>query len=101
MKQINKLNVHNLKFAARTFSMFRHPERMSIIDLLERKGSLNVQQITKLMSYSYPDLSTYLSLLLRYNIVSKTRRGQYVYYSLNSKTIEKIIQYSEELSKSI
>jgi len=95
MEQTKRMNIDAIKFAARSFSLLCHPTRKSIVILLVEKDFLNSEQIVKLLPAIYDGLSGHLLLLLKYNIVSKARG----YYSLNIKTIEKIIEYSDELCK--
>jgi DNA-binding transcriptional ArsR family regulator len=99
MKSALKLNVENLVFVARKFSIVTHPARLQIIKLIEENGKLNVTQIYERLNFIQPETSLHLGLLKKYGILNKVRQGKMSIYSVNTETLESIIRISEELAR--
>jgi ArsR family transcriptional regulator, zinc-responsive transcriptional repressor len=95
------MDIEKIGHVARKFSLVCHPERNKIIQLLEEKGKLNVSQIHETMKMKQPEASHHLTLMLKYDILKKVRDGKSSLYSNNTVVLEKIIKYSEELSKRV
>ena len=98
---MEKINIDDYKIrrAARQMKIAIHPERLNIIEMLTEKDEMNVTEIYRKLNLKQPETSYHLTLMLEYNILKKIRRGKMSIYSLNTKLIEKIILYSDQLGR--
>lgn len=67
-----------------------HPIRLAIIELLVERDSLCVKDLTTLINMEQSLVSHHLKKLKNELILSSSRSGQRVYYSLEMKSITKI-----------
>jgi len=74
---------------AETFKVLGDPTRLRIIALLQER-EFCVCELVPLFQISQPAVSKHLSRLKAVEIVTETRKGQWVYYSLNQKRLEEI-----------
>jgi DNA-binding transcriptional ArsR family regulator len=95
------MDTKKIERVARQFRVTSHPERSRIIQILDENGKLNVTQIYGKMKMKQAEASHHLTLLLKYDILKKVRQGKMSIYSLNMPVLEKIIKYSEDLSKRV
>ncbi|AYB41506.1 winged helix-turn-helix transcriptional regulator [Brevibacillus sp. 7WMA2] len=65
------------------------PTRLKIIALLNQRDCC-VCELVPIFGISQPSISRHMSRLKTENLVKETRKGQWVFYSLNRTTIEKI-----------
>ena len=65
------------------FKALSDENRRKILDLL-RNGDLTAGDIAKHFEMSKPGVSQHLSVLKNAELVYALKKGQYVYYSLNS-----------------
>lgn len=72
------------------FKGFADPTRREILSLLKDRD-LNVSEIAEHFSISTASLSHHLNILYNSGLVTREKRGQYVYYSLNTTIIEDLI----------
>ena len=73
------------------FKALADPHRRTILTLL-RKGDLNVSQIAEHVPVTGATLSHHLDTLKRADLVLAERRGQFVYYSLNTSVFEEVLK---------
>jgi ArsR family transcriptional regulator, arsenate/arsenite/antimonite-responsive transcriptional repressor len=67
---------------AELLKLLGDPIRLSILALLQEKD-LSVTEITRLLGASQPNTSQHLRKLRSAGLIRETKRGQWVYYSLN------------------
>lgn len=67
---------------AELLKLLGDPMRLAILALLQEKD-LSVTEITGLLRASQPNTSQHLRKLRSAGLVRETKRGQWVYYSLN------------------
>jgi ArsR family transcriptional regulator, arsenate/arsenite/antimonite-responsive transcriptional repressor len=67
------------------------PNRLKIIELL-KKRDLSVSEIGQNLVITMPTLSHHLDILKRADLVSGTRNGQQIIYSLNLSVVEEIME---------
>jgi ArsR family transcriptional regulator len=71
---------------ARVCKAIADPKRLLILDAL-RDGSRSVGEIAEDLGISQPNASQHLAILRESNIVTTSRRGNTVYYALNSSKV--------------
>jgi len=71
---------------ARLCKAIADPKRLLIIDAL-RDGERSVGEIADELGFSQPNTSQHLAILRGRNIVSTSRSGNTIYYSLNGRKI--------------
>lgn len=72
------------------FSTLGNKTRLEILFAL-RRGKKNVSQLTKELGYDQTTISHNLQRLLKCRFVMNRKEGKNVYYSINEKTIIKIL----------
>lgn len=75
-----------------TFKALADPTRRKILSLL-RGSDLTAGEIADQFNISKPSISHHLNLLKQADLVSDERKGQNIYYSLNTSVFEEIIQW--------
>jgi DNA-binding transcriptional ArsR family regulator len=61
--------------------------------LLLKKEDLTAGEIASHFNISKPSISHHLELLNRADLVSSTKKGQFVHYSINTSIIEDLLQW--------
>ncbi len=80
------------------FKALNDETRRKIVELLKEK-ELNAGEISKEFAISKPSISHHLDLLRRAGLISSEKRGQYIYYSLNTSIVEDLISWLLSLKK--
>jgi DNA-binding transcriptional ArsR family regulator len=93
--------VSKVKFAARKLSIITHPTRIQIIELLLEKNQLNVTHIYETLKLTQVEASLHLALMKNYGILSRERLGKMNFYSVNTDTLDKLLQFANEQKKKI
>src|SRR5438034_3483323 len=83
-------------FKADFFKALAHPLRISILDAL-REGELTVNEISQRFDVEQANASQQLAVLRNRNIVVTRKEGTNVYYSVNDKTIFKLLDAAKEI----
>ncbi|GAA0115915.1 autorepressor SdpR family transcription factor [Clostridium senegalense] len=81
------------------FKALSDPTRRKILDLL-KNSDMTAGEISDSFNISKPSISHHLSLLKQADLVSDERKGQYIYYSLNTSVFEDLMKWFIDLSKS-
>ena len=81
------------------FRAMGDPTRRQILDLLKEKD-LTAGEIADFFRISKPSISYHLDLLKNADLVFADKRGQYVYYSLNTSVLDEVIGWLIELNES-
>ncbi len=66
--------------------------RRDILDML-RKKDMSAGEIADAFNISKPSISYHLDLLRQANLVVSIKKGQFIYYSLNTTEIDEIIAW--------
>ena len=74
--------VSELAEMAELLKLLGEPTRLAILALLQERD-LSVTEITGLLRASQPNTSQHLRKLKSAGLIRETKRGQWVYYSLN------------------
>ena len=80
------------------FKALNDKTRREILILL-REEDLTAGEIADHFDISKPSISHHLDVLRRADLVSSVRRGQFVYYSINTTVLEDVIQWILTLKK--
>ncbi len=81
------------------FKALNDPTRRQILKLLKEKD-LTAGQIAENFNISKPSISHHLEILKNAGLVSSTKQGQYIVYSLNTTVLDEIINFFLELKNS-
>ena len=74
------------------FKALNDPIRRKILELLKEKD-MNAGEIAKHVQITKPSISHHLDLLKQAGFVVSIKKGQFVYYSLNTTVVDEIIQW--------
>lgn len=75
------------------FKALSDPIRLKILKKLYSAESVCVCELTDIFDISQSKLSYHLKLLLSANLINKTSKGKWNFYSVNKDTISKILTY--------
>ncbi len=81
-----------------TFKALSDPSRRKILDLL-KEGDLTAGEIHDHFEMSKPSISQHLKILKNAELVQDIKKGQYIYYSLNSTVLQDLIGWAFSLTK--
>lgn len=74
------------------FKALNDATRREILDMLKEKD-LSAGEIAEAFEISRPSISHHLELLRQAGLVETERRGQFIYYSLNTTGLEDATQW--------
>jgi DNA-binding transcriptional ArsR family regulator len=74
------------------FKALADPTRRRILDLLE-EGDLTAGEISSHFDISKPSISNHLNILKNAGLVIADKKGQYIYYSLNTTVLQDVIKW--------
>jgi ArsR family transcriptional regulator len=74
------------------FKALSDPTRRKILQLLKNKD-LSAGEIADQFEISKPSISHHLSLLKQANLVLDERKGQNIYYSLNTTVFQEVLRF--------
>jgi DNA-binding transcriptional ArsR family regulator len=95
------VNVMAVKKAALIVRSVNHKLRQHIIKLLEAKEKMTVTEIYVKLRVEQSVASQHLAILRRSGFVDTVRDGKNIYYSVNLKKIEALMQSIELVNKGI
>ncbi len=82
----------------KVFKALNDPTRRQILKLLKEQD-LTAGQIAENFNISKPSISHHLEILKNAGLVTATKQGQFIVYSLNSTVLDEIINFFLELKK--
>lgn len=74
------------------FKALNDPTRREILEILKDKD-LNAGEIADHFDISKPSISHHLDLLKRAGLITGTKDGQYVNYSINTTVMDDLLQW--------
>jgi DNA-binding transcriptional ArsR family regulator len=80
------------------FKALNDQTRREILELLREKD-LTAGEIAAHFLISKPSISHHLDLLRQAELVLSVKKGQYVYYSLNTTVVDEIIKWFVQLTQ--
>lgn len=81
---------------AETFKALSDPVRREILMLL-KEGSLSAGEIGSHFDMTGATISYHLSILKKAELVSETKRKNFIYYELNVSVVEEVMLWLSEL----
>lgn len=90
------MNLEMQKFKAEFFKALAHPLRIRILELLS-EGDKNVNEIQSLIGSEGSSVSQQLTVLRAKNIVTGTKDGNRVIYSLRDPLIIELLQVAKQI----
>lgn len=80
------------------FKALNDGTRRKILEML-KEGDLTAGQIADEFEMSKPSISHHLDLLKRADLVISVKKGQFVYYSLNTTVLDELISWMIDLQE--
>lgn len=80
------------------FKALNDPTRRSILEML-KKNDMTAGEIADQFSFSKPTISHHLDLLRQAGLVESAKRGQYIYYSINTTVMDEIFSWFMQFSE--
>ncbi|MDZ8118823.1 ArsR/SmtB family transcription factor [Pontiella agarivorans] len=77
-----KLKVETLQRAAETLKMLAHPQRLRIIEILEREQEVPVHALVAETGFAQAVVSQHLNQMRRAGLLCSTRHGKEMWYSI-------------------
>ena len=74
------------------FKALNDKTRREILELL-KEGDLTAGDIADKFDISKPSISHHLDLLKQANLVTSSKQGQFIYYSINTTVIDEILTW--------
>ena len=94
-----RIDAKKLERAAFILKAVAHPIRISVIDLLDQCGRLNVSELQSKLEIEQALLSHHLTNMRDRGILTAEREGKCIYYSLADTTITNIIHCINSCAK--
>ena len=86
----------DLPLKAKLFRGLADPSRLAVLETL-RDGPRCVSEVVAATSLSQPNASAHLACLEDCGLVTRERRGKFVYYALADKRVVKILEEAEAI----
>ncbi len=80
------------------FRALNDPTRRQILEIL-REGDLTAGEIADKFEMTKPSISHHLDLLKQANLVGADKRGQFIYYTLNTTVLDELLTWIFTLKK--
>ena len=88
-----------MKFAANVIRAVNHPLRMNFIKLIDEHEKLTVTQIYFKMRIEQSVASQHLAILREAEVLTATRKGKNIFYSVNEPKLEAIADVLDMLEE--
>ena len=75
-----------------TFKALNDETRRAIMELL-KEGEKPAGEISKQFNISKPSISHHLDLLKQANLIKAKKKGQFIYYALQPKSLEDVFRW--------
>ena len=92
-----KVDFVHTKKAALILRSINHKLRQQIIKLLDESQKMTVTEIYVKLRLDQSVASQHLAILRRAGIVSTTRDGKFIYYSVNYQRLAEVVRFVESL----
>ncbi len=80
----------------KVFKALKDSTRRKILELLKEKD-LTAGEISRHFNISKPSISHHLEILFQAGLISRERKGQFIYYSLNTTLLEDLAHWILQL----
>ena len=92
-----KLNYSNVKKASLIFRALNHKLRQQIIQVIDEAKKITVTEIYVKLRLEQSVASQHLAILRRAGLLTTSRSGKFIYYSVNKNRISQITEVVEDL----
>lgn len=92
MKKSKPLSPDLIEFAANMLKCVGHPVRLRIVELLEARAELPVQQLQEELEMAQPVVSQHLAKMKSLGLLRATRRQGMVFYSVALPQLFKLLE---------
>jgi DNA-binding transcriptional ArsR family regulator len=89
---LKNLPTEKIDIAESMLRAIKHPLRMKIISFIDKSREVNVNKIYKALKIEQSVASQQLRILRDDAIVLAHKKGKFVFYSVNYRTLEKIMK---------
>ena len=88
-----KVNINNEKLedASEILRALAHPLRMKILEFIDRNDTINVNKIYNTLKLEQSITSQHLRILRLAGLVTTTRDGKFIHYSINYNKIKNTV----------
>jgi ArsR family transcriptional regulator, arsenate/arsenite/antimonite-responsive transcriptional repressor len=80
------------------FKALNDETRREILNLLREKD-MNAGDIAEKFNISKPSISHHLDILKQADLITSEKKGQFIYYSVNTTIIDDLLQYILQMKK--
>lgn len=91
-----RIDFLHMKKAILILRALNHKLRQQILKLLDERRKMTVTEIYIELRLEQSVTSQHLAILRRANLVSATREGKFIYYSINYKRVTEVNRFVEE-----
>lgn len=91
------MRYEKLKLKAKLFRGLGDSTRLTILELLRKKGERTASQIVEETGQSQSNVSNHLACLLECGLVKNRRGGKNVFYSISDKKVAKVLEESDSI----
>jgi DNA-binding transcriptional ArsR family regulator len=92
-----RIEVAALKRAVRTLRAIKHPLRQRMLRIMDEKGKITVTDLYTNMKIEQAVASQQLKILRDAGVVTTTREGKFIHYSVNTNRMEEVARLIPEL----
>lgn len=89
------------KLAKQVFRAFVHPLRLRILNFIGEHPGTNVTTIYQMLHLEQSVASLHLSILRSCGLVTTTRNGKQVHYSVNNDALETLLLTSQRINRNL
>ncbi len=81
------------------FKALNDKTRREILELLRKADEQTASEIAEAFQISKPSISHHLDLLKQAKLVVSVKKGQFIYYSLNTTVIDDVLKWFVQFKK--
>ena len=96
-----RLEYNKLKKAALTLRALDHPVRKQMVSMIEAKKKLSVTDLHVKLKLEQSVASQHLAVLRKAKIVTASREGKFICYSVNQKRLAEIAVLIKDLAQNV
>ena len=82
------------------FKAIANEDRRKILDILLTNPDSTFTELSKKFPFTHPALASHLNRLLEAHLIVKRREGRYYFYTLNKKTVVKMVKQLNKILES-
>ncbi|MBK7958667.1 MAG: helix-turn-helix transcriptional regulator [Bacteroidetes bacterium] len=98
-KETIKIDYNTLRKSVLTLRAINHPLRKEMIQKVEEKQKMTVTELYVGLKLEQSVASQHLAILRKAGVLSTTRDGKFIFYTVNKERLEEISNLVVELAK--